>query len=98
MAAQVNTHWRQVLYAEIGQRVQKIRNDRKLSVRTVATKLGVTYSAVSKVEEGAGAPTHFLVGFAQLTGCTMDSRQASLSLGTRSRAPPCAWRRMEIAS
>lgn len=71
MAAQVNTHWRQVLYAEIGQRVQKIRNDRKLSVRTVATKLGVTYSAVSKVEEGAGAPTHFLVGFAQLTGCTM---------------------------
>ncbi len=66
MAAQDATMWKQVIYNEIGDRVRAARDAAGLSLRDVAFKLGLTYQSVSRVEEGQGAPVHFLIAFAQL--------------------------------
>lgn len=66
---QVDTAWRRQLYEGIGKAINKKRNEANLSVRTVADRLGITYSMVSRIESGENAPTHFLVKFAALVKC-----------------------------
>lgn len=72
MAAQSGIYWRGALYSAIGHEVNKRRVEAKLSLRDVAEKMGYTFQAVQRVEEGEGAPVHFLAAFAQLVGCTMN--------------------------
>lgn len=63
--------WKQALYDGIGRMVKTKRSEKNLTLRTVAIKLGLSYQAVLRIEEGLGAPTHFLVSFAALVGCTV---------------------------
>lgn len=73
MSAQISTAWKQVVYGEIGERVRKARDASGLTLRDVAFKLGISYQSVLRVEEGAGAPVHFLVAFAQLVDVSIES-------------------------
>jgi transcriptional regulator with XRE-family HTH domain len=71
MPSQDNTAWKRALYEAIGREVMRRRNAANLTVRVVATKLGVSYQMVQRIEAGDNAPTHYLAAFAQLLKCSI---------------------------
>ena len=59
---------------QIGQRIRKLRLDRGLSQRQLATDAGITKSYLSKIENSDSAPpVSTLVSLAQAFGVTMDA-------------------------
>jgi len=55
------THPKKILMSEVGRRMRFLRQEKKLTLRQLAAKVGVSPSLISKIEIGSSSPSLFTV-------------------------------------